>query len=282
MTESQLRSIETYSTEPRRFQLPPRLKEALRCASVTVEVFLHHRVGVEYLSPARILGGVAFLLLCVLLCGLGMTFKPSTISGFVWLIPHFEWPESPATLQRRLGIHFWDSVRGMQEQSTRSWPSYLASGEVAVSVKVMLLFLLVSVFHLIRELLMRPYTPIEEHAWSDGETLWIWGWIYHLQEKLLIRVDLVKGIVEPMLCWGLAHWMIRTPETHYLGIWLFLTAPLLSLKAWEDNRTRRREKLEQGAMEHKQVALQSGDAIKPRSPQPEKIEEIRGSEQPEA
>lgn len=212
----------------------------LESACLTVEVFLHGWIGTRYLSIPKAIVGVAFIYFAAFLAsfsGISVEFRldPRHI-GFVSF-----WESLLATWAQIGWSGWWSNLGDFFDNMQK--PAWRESVWRAISLGVVLYSVAVN-FHLVWNFINRHWTPPRLwHPRSSGEPWWfIWDSFYMLFHQFNVRIDVIKGILEPLLCYCLGLLLSDyLPGSYtYVGAWLRVAAVALVIRAYLENKERSR------------------------------------------
>lgn len=229
--------------------------------TLSLEVFLHTRIGEVYLSIPKAIVGSVFIFLTLVLSAFGFSFSihpdPTQIGGisllksFLESLFSFEWRSAYDNL-----VHLWISLWNPETRVDVLGPVQIMVVTFSVMVNV----------HLLVNFISKHRTPPRIwHPRSSGEPWFIWNPIYLLGYRFNVRVDIVKQLAEPIFCYMLAMALIEfdllPKDWLFISAWLKVGAVLLLLRAYLENRNRKRLTLDRIANEYDSKAFSLQDQI---------------------
>jgi hypothetical protein len=240
----------------------------LESITLTQEVFLHTRIGELYISVPKAIAGSVFLFLTLLLAIFGFSISvhpdPTQIGGvsflksFIESVLSFEWQQSYENLRALI-----TTLRNPETRADILWPIQLTVVTFSVFVNA----------HLLLNFLAKHSIPPRLwHPRSSGEPWKIWDPVYRLGHRYNMRVDLVKQFCEPIACYFIGSFLGSPALTNLLGFtlpdewrflvtWLKFGAFFLFLRAYLENRNRKKLTLDRLANEYDARAFELQDEL---------------------
>jgi hypothetical protein len=210
----------------------------LRSFCLTLEVFLHGKIGSRYLTVPKALVGWLFPWICFLLAGFGFGFMPGLHVDSPGLLDFWR-PLLDAIGDyvngggfERGWTHMKTTVAALLNPDTR----VTVAGPVGIAVTIYsIIFNMRLVEAFVRNRVAEP-----AHPNSSGDPWFVWNPIYILFHRLNFRIDVVKQFGEPALCLftGLEVYRHASAEWHFVGVWLILGALFMLVRMYLENRRR--------------------------------------------
>lgn len=249
-----------------KFKIP---KFILESFSLSLEVFLHTRIGELYISPPKAVVSSIFIFLTLFLAIFGFSVSihpdPTQIGGvsvfkcFVESVFTFEWREA------------WENLKHLVETLVNPETRIDVLGPV--QILVVAFSVMVNVHFLINFLSKHRNPPRLWHPRSSGEPWPIWNFVYRIGHHYNMKVDLVKQFCEPLLCFMLGEFIknrdltesligFRLPdEWQFMVAWLKCGAFALLIRAYIENKNRKKLGLDRLANEFDAQAFELQDEL---------------------
>ncbi len=249
-------------------------KFILESVTMTLEVFLHTKIGERYISVPKAIVGAAFMYLTIFLAIFGFSVSihpdPTQIGG-ISLLKSF--------LESLFSFEWRKAFENLGKLITALWnPETRIDVLGPVHITVVVFSVLVN-YHLLTNFLAKHSNPPRLwHPRSSGEPWPLWNWAYRFGYRYNMRIDLVKQGCEPLFCFLLGSILgNRDFTTKYLGFalpqeWQFLIAWLkigafaLLLRAYLENRNRKKLTLDRLGNEFDGQAFELQDELYAKEP----------------
>lgn len=222
----------------------------LRSYCLTLEVFIHRRLGERYITWPRILIGF----LCLYIVG---------HAGVEWNLKTYYWIDKPDF------YNVFTGETGLQTFPLFKYPNFqrtdvkLFGLEIPIPVFTNTTFEGVSIFALVLsvylalaewrllEIFVFNRLGVPMHNRSSGEPYAFWDSVYLISHKFNFQIDLVKQVCEPAICGLLGLFFLFAKRSDaftssipknicvLFSVWLLTGAVALFLKAWLENQLRR-------------------------------------------
>lgn len=251
-------------------------KFLLESITMTLEVFLHTRIGEVYLSIPKAIVGSIFLFITLLLSLFGFSFSvhadPTQIGG-ISLFKSF--------LESALSFDWKGAWENLKDLSTHLWNPETREDILGPVQIVVISFSVMVNAHLLVNFISKHRTPPRVwHPRSSGEPWFIWNPVYYLGHRFNVRVDIVKQFGEPVFCYLLANFLVSNgilpTEWLFISAWLKVGALFLLLRAYLENKQRNRLTLDRLANEYDADAFAMQDQIFAREQNAQDFVEVRG------
>jgi hypothetical protein len=231
------------------------LLHILRSVCLTLEVFLHRRIGERYLTWPHMAMGLIFIFF-VGHYALKWDLRDHYLIDFGSVSIPSLWGDTLYEQPLKAGLIKYPQFTAREVDRVLGIPIYfftVAKDDfqgVPLLLVASLLYLSTAKWRVL-EVFFLNRLNVSTHNRSSGEPYRIWDTVYLLGHKTNFQIDLVKQWCEPSFCLLLAIAIRATTPTefHFISVWLTVGSVALIFKSWLENRQRKQLFLDRVANE---------------------------------